>query len=177
MAENASVSKVVDALEWALASAKNGEIQSAGVDDAPRQFRYAFCCGEAGGIAAASALFGVKALELCDDISDAVEDRDTDFLRGIIDDLKGRPSVGAANRSELVHITSLPVLAAALTEAVTAYRSGDRERFALMSGFAVGLLFADPEPGPELTPAEVVEGAIHYHRGDGGTGNIGSGAC
>ena len=38
-----------------------------------------------------------------------------------------------------------------------------RQRFALMSGFAVGLMFANPEPGPRLTEAEVVEGAIHYY--------------
>ena len=45
---------------------------------------YAFHCGEAGGIAAATAAFGVRALELCDDISDAYEDSDLDFMRYIL---------------------------------------------------------------------------------------------
>ena len=45
---------------------------------------YAFHCGEAGGIAAATAAFGVRALELCDDICDAYEDSDLDFMRYIL---------------------------------------------------------------------------------------------
>ena len=45
---------------------------------------YAFHCGEAGGIAAATVAFGVRALELCDDISDAYEDSDLDFMRYIL---------------------------------------------------------------------------------------------
>ena len=45
---------------------------------------YAFHCGEADGIAAATAAFGVRALELCDDICDAYEDSDLDFMRYIL---------------------------------------------------------------------------------------------
>ena len=45
---------------------------------------YAFHCGEAGGVAAATVAFGVRALELCDDISDAYEDSDLDFMRYIL---------------------------------------------------------------------------------------------
>ena len=52
---------------------------------------YAFHCGEAGGIAAATAAFGVWALELCDDISDAYEDSDLDFMRYILRETSERP--------------------------------------------------------------------------------------
>ena len=52
---------------------------------------YAFHCGEAGGIAAATAAFGVRALELCDDLSDAYEDIDLDFMWYILRETSERP--------------------------------------------------------------------------------------
>ena len=58
---------------------------------------YAFHCGEAGGIAAATAAFGVRALELCDDISDAYEDSDLDFMRYILR-YGSVPSIGVKAR-------------------------------------------------------------------------------
>ena len=172
MADDANVSKVIDALVKAFAFARGNESQKAGVDDAPGPFKYAFCCGEAGGIAAAASIFGVKALELCDDISDALEDNDADFLHHILEDLKERTDVGAATNSGSHSVGSLPVLAGALAEAVRSHNAGDRQRFALMSGFAVGLMFANPEPGPRLTEAEVVEGAIHYYRAMANWGDL-----
>ena len=99
MADDANVSKVIDALVKALAFARDNGSQKVGVDDAPGPFKYAFCCGEAGGIAAAASIFGVKALELCDDISDALEDNDADLLGHIVEDLKERTDVGAASNS------------------------------------------------------------------------------
>ena len=138
----------------------------------PRQFEYNFCCGEAGGIAAAAAMFGIKALELCDDLSDAWEDGDADFLRQILNDLRERPDIGAATNPEPRSAASLAVLSAALAEAVMARRAGDPRRFALMSGFGAGLMFAEPEPGPQLTEAEIVEEAIRYCRGMAESGEL-----
>ena len=164
MTNEGSIGKVIGALERAFVSSGTEGKQGTGEDGTHTPFLYAFCCGESGGIAAAASIFGVKALELCDDISDALEDNDADFLHQILQDLKERTDVGAATNSGSHSAGSLPVLAGALAEAVRSHNAGDRQRFALMSGFAVGLMFANPEPGPALTEAEVVEGAIHYYR-------------
>ena len=164
MTNEGSIGKVIGALERAFVSSGTEGKQGTGEDGTHTPFRYAFCCGESGGIAAAASIFGVKALELCDDISDALEDNDADFLHYILQDLKERTDVGAATNSGSHSAGSLPVLAGALAEAVRSHNAGDRQRFALTSGFAVGLMFANPEPGPALTEAEVVEGAIHYYR-------------
>ena len=56
------------------------------------QARFAFHCGEAGGMAAAAGAFGVKSLELCDDFSDAYENGDRDFLKYILAELEDRPA-------------------------------------------------------------------------------------
>ena len=84
--------------------------------------------------------------------------------------------MAAASNSGSHSAGSLPVLAGALAEAVRSHNAGDRQRFALMSGFAVGLMFANPEPGPRLTEAEVVEGAIYYYGAMAELGRIGSDA-
>ena len=60
MADDANVSKVIDALVKALAFTRDDGNQKAGVDDARGPFKYAFCCGEAGGIAAAASIFGSR---------------------------------------------------------------------------------------------------------------------
>jgi len=115
----------------------------------------AFNCGEAGGIAAAAGLFGVRALELCDDISDAWEDNDVGLFGHIIEALEGRVDGGAATSPAPRAGASLPVLAASMAEAVMSRNAGDRRRFALMSGFAAGLMYANPEVGPQSTGAEM----------------------
>ena len=103
---------------------------------------YAFHCGEAGGIAAATAAFGVRALELCDDISDAYEDSDLDFMRYILRETSERPG-----RNEEGHArtreTDLRALefGAALREAMRAKGEVDHSRHSLMIGFTTGLMF------------------------------------
>ena len=84
---------------------------------------FAFHWGEAGGIAAVAGVFGVKALEMCDDISDAYEDVDLDFMKYI------------------------------LREASERLDNGDPVRNALMIGFTAGLMFRydDPADGVEGT--------------------------
>ena len=155
MADFKTNQPVLDDLQRVLA-----ELQRAKSDGTPSgnpQFPllFAFYCGEAGGIAAASGLFGVRALELCDDISDAWEENDVELFGHIIEALRGRLDGGAATNSEPRAATSLPVLAAALSEAVMARNAGDRRRFALMSGFAAGLMYANPAVGPQSTGTEL----------------------
>ena len=174
MANSGNVGKVIDALERALAVERDNATLSVGIDGASRTFDYAFFCGQAGGIAAAAALFGVKGLELCDDVSDAVEDGDPDFLRDILAGLRDRPEADAATRSELTHITSLPVLVATLAEAVMSHDAGGLERFALMSGFTVGLMHHQPEPGPSLTVEEIVDGVYGNRLGMANLGELAS---
>ena len=173
MANSGNVGKVIDALERAFAVERGTTRHRARADGASR-LDYAFFCGQAGGIAAAAALFGVKGLELCDDVSDAVEDGDAGFLRDILADLRDRPEADAATRSELTHITSLPVLVATLAEAVMSHDAGDRERFALMSGFTVGLMHHQPEPGPSLTVEEIVDGVYGNRLGMANLGELAS---
>ena len=114
------------------------------------ELNYAYHCGEAAGIAAAAGVFGVKALEMCDDISDAYEDCDLDFMRYILREASERPDSGnehyARTRESEMHALEFE---AALREAMRAKEEGDLERCSLMIGFAVGLMFRyqDPDDG------------------------------
>ena len=103
---------------------------------------YAYHCGEAAGIAAAAGVFGVKALELCDDISDAYEDSDFDFMHYILREASERPDSDseyyARTRDNEIHALEF---GAALQEALRAKDDRDLERYSLMIGFSVGLMF------------------------------------
>ena len=106
------------------------------------ELNYAYHCGEAAGIAAAAGVFGVKALEMCDDISDAYEDCNLDFMRYILREASERPDSNddhyARTRETEIHALEF---GAALQEAMRAKEEGDLERYALMIGVAVGLMF------------------------------------
>ena len=114
------------------------------------ELNYAYHCGEAAGIAAAAGVFGVKALEMCDDISDAYENCDLDFMRYILREASERPDNGNEHyaRTREAEIYGLE-FGAALREAMRAKEEDDLERRSLMIGFAVGLMFRyeDPDDG------------------------------
>ena len=125
---------------------------------------YAFHCGEAGGMAAATAAFGVRALELCDDISDAYEDIDLDFMRYILRETSERPGRDEADHAR-TRQTNLHALefGAALQEAMRAKGEGDHSRYSLMIGFTTGLMFRYQDPGGGVQGAvrdKIMEG---YH--------------
>ena len=114
------------------------------------ELNYAYHCGEAAGIAAAAGVFGVKALEMCDDISDAYEDSDLNLMRYILREASERPDSNndhyARTRESEIHALEF---GAALQEAMRAKQEGNSERYSLMIGFAVGLMFRyeDPDDG------------------------------
>ena len=114
------------------------------------ELNYAYHCGEAAGIAAAAGVFGVKALEMCDDISDAYENCDLDFMRYILREASERPDNGNEHyaRTREAEIYALE-FGAALREAMRAKEEDDLGRRSLMIGFAVGLMFRyeDPDDG------------------------------
>ena len=109
---------------------------------------FAFHWGEAGGIAAVAGVFGVKALEMCDDISDAYEDVDLDFMKYILREASERLDNGdehyARTRDNMLHALEF---GAALQEAMKARDNGDPVRNALMIGFTAGLMFRYDDPG------------------------------
>lgn len=125
---------------------------------------YAFHCGEAGGIATSGAVFGVRALELCDDVSDAYEGSDLDFLRYIIQEASQRPDADDHNRARTrdANLSALE-FDAALGEAIKAKTQGDLSRCALMTGFTSGLMvrYRAPESGTlGSVLAQIIDG---YH--------------
>ena len=164
MGRNTNISEVADALENALAGLQDAENRCIGSGSGSGPLNHVFRYGEAGGIAAAAGLFGIKALALCDDISDAWEDNDIELLPHIIEELKARTDVGAATNPDPPAATSLTVLATSLAEAVIARNAGDLERFALMSGLASGLMHANPNPWWAMSGAEMVDAVIAYYR-------------
>ena len=126
------------------------------------ELNYAYHCGEAAGIAAAAGVFGVKALEMCDDISDAYEDSDLDLMRYILREASERPDSNndhyARTRESEIHALEF---GAALREAMRAKQEGNSERYSLMIGFAVGLMFRyeDPDDGAAgAVRAKVISG-------------------
>lgn len=130
------ISEVVAALQESTAAhARN---------DAPG---YAFHTGQAGGIAAALGLFGIKGLSLCDDISDAYETGDSGFMASILSEASERlenPASGARVMDS--DAIGWPEYGAALNQAAEAQAAGDHMRYALMAGFVAGLMFNNPGP-------------------------------
>ena len=128
--------------------------------------RFAFHCGEAGGMAAAAGVFGVKSLELCDDISDAYENSDWDFLGYILSELEDRP----AARAEGPHARtrevgpSWDVSGAVLDDALRSLDGDDPLRYSLMIGFVSGLMFRDQ--GPTYGTADIMSGISQYSASD-----------
>ena len=107
----------------------------------------AFCCGAAGGIAAAAGIPGVIAPDLFDDISDAYEDADVGAMQVIVAELANRRVRGeeehdGAGWSE----TRAAEFEAALGEALRSRDAGDGLRYSLMIGFAAGLMFRHQDP-------------------------------
>ena len=137
---------IVTALQFAFIEYGAGDEDEFELDE----LNYAYHCGEAAGIAAAAGIFGVKALEMCDDISDAYENCDLNFMRYILREASERPDSNndhyARTRETEIHALEF---GAALQEAMRAKEAGDLERRSLMIGFAVGLMFRyeDPDDG------------------------------
>ena len=99
-------------------------------------------------VAAATGVYGIKALSLCDDISDAYETGDAGFMVAILDEATERldnPDAGAAI-TDAGKAISWPEYGLALHQAAEAKDAGDRLRYALMTGFAAGLMFNSPGP-------------------------------
>ena len=123
---------------------------------------YAFHCGRSGGIAASTGVFGVKALEMCDDISDAWENGDEDLLRYIRDILTGQRVNGkefyARTRNSGIGWDARGV---ALDDAMRALDESDEIRYCLMIGFALGLLLDDP--GPKYDATEIVRSIVDHY--------------
>ena len=149
------IGRIVAALQRAFAALGDGGSHAA------------FHCGEAGGIAAATGIFGVKALELCDDISDAYENNDWDFLRYILSELAERPDDGGEEFYARTREAGIDwdARGAALDDALRSLDEGDDPvRYSLMIGFVSGLMFRDP--GPTYDAAEVIRGIAGYHAGN-----------
>jgi tetratricopeptide (TPR) repeat protein len=120
---------------------------------------YAHHAGRAGGVAAAVGAYGLKALSLCDDISDAYENSDSGLMEAILAEATERldnPDNGA--RVMDGGAINWPEYGAALNQAVEAKSNGDRLRFALMTGFVSGLLFNNP--GPEHPEHGTIRDAV-----------------
>ena len=108
---------------------------------------YAYHTGKAGGVAAAVGAFGIKALSMCDDISDAYETGNSGLMAVILAEATERldnPDTGA--RAMDSGAIGWPEYGAALNQAVEAKADGEALRYALMIGFVSGLLFDNPGP-------------------------------
>lgn len=123
---------------------------------------YAFHTGKAGGVAAATgawiSLDDDEAEDydpdypvyvcrlLCDAISSAYEYNFLDELDDILVELMGKPDDEGEYDDSLADSIGWEEYGIALHEACQARESGDKLRFALMMGFASGLMFNDPGP-------------------------------
>ena len=109
---------------------------------------YAFHCGQAGGLAAAARVAGVHASALCDDISDAYEDGDTELMRSLLNEVQSRPrnDDGRHDRHGNMQIQE-PAFDNVLQEALHFKKAGDSLRCSLMIGFVVGLMYRYQGPG------------------------------
>lgn len=110
----------------------------------------AFCCGAAGGIAAAAGIPGVNAPDLFDDISDAYEDADMGAMQVIVDELaerriRGEEDHDGAGWGEM----DAAEFEAALGEALRSRDAADGLRYSLMIGFVAGLMFRYQDPKNE----------------------------
>ena len=102
------ISLIAAALQEAAAASERGDGDN-----------YAHHTGRAGGIAAAIGAFGIKALSLCDDISNAYETGDATFMAAILAEVTERldnPDAGAAITER--EAISWPEYGAALHQAV-----------------------------------------------------------
>ena len=119
---------------------------------------FALHCGRAGGMAAASGTFGIRALELSDDISDAYEKGDWAFLRYILSELEERPDNGDEARHPRTREAGMDwdVYGSVLDDALSSLDGDDPLRHSLMIGFVSGLMFRNP--GSEYRSSEVVRG-------------------
>ena len=140
---------MVEGVIGRAAAALGKALQDSGNDEA----RFAFHCGEAGGIAASAAIFGIKALELCDDISDAYENSDWHFLKDILSELEARPADGEAGPHVRTRQGGIgwEELGAALDDALRALEESNALRHSLIIGFASGLMFDNPGPTYQTT--------------------------
>ena len=111
---------------------------------------YAFHCGEAGGVASAAGVPGVRAPELWDDISDAYETGDVLLLWDIVDEVENRRQRGedhqAPCRPDEMEAAEFD---AVLGEALRSKNAEDGLRYSLMIGFAAGLMFRHQDPQEE----------------------------
>ena len=174
MKDDGPIATVITALHRTLGDMGCDEFSDLKCDQTRDAFHFAFHWGEAGGIAASAGIFGIKALELCDDISDAWEENDVEFLRHIIGEIRKRREVRPTANPNPKSASSLPALVDVLAEAVMARTSNHRQRFALMSGYSAGLLFAIPEPYPQLTGRQMVDRVLQYYRATLGMGEVDS---
>ncbi len=127
-------------LEEALASLSQGDRQG-----------YALNVGKAAGFVLAGDLRGLESLVMYDEISDSFEKENPDAIRELrqsvvdlyensgIDEARVRPS----NRGKRSY-PSWDEYGSALNEALEAKESGDSERYALMVGLSLGMMFRDP---------------------------------
>ena len=115
---------------------------------------HAFHTGKAGGVSASIGAFGIKALSLCDDISNAYETGDKESLDRVLQEATERPDYAAKpdampsifGESSSEGVIGWEESGAALRQAVEAKNAGDDIRYSLMIGFASGLLFRNPGP-------------------------------
>ena len=131
------INLITAALQKAVAAFERGDVEG-----------YAFHTGNAGGVAAAIGVYGIKSLSMCDDISDAYETSNSGLMSAILAEATERldnPDTGARVMDS--GAISWPKYGAALNQAVESKAAGDELRFALMTGFVSGLLFNNPGPG------------------------------
>ena len=161
MARERAMDSIVTALRRAFADLDYDEFEDFKCEEYGSELHFAYHCGEAGGMAAAAGLFGAKSLELCDDISDAWECNDQDFLlhllSGLIDLAKRRHETYGKTRASGL---DWEALGAALDDAMRSRDQGDDMRYHLMIGFVAGLMFN--HPGPPHDSDEVATGIIDY---------------
>ena len=162
MPEDGVFGEITTALRRAFADLDYPGFEEFKYEEIGSKLRFAFRCGEAGGIAAVAGLFGLSALELCDDISDAWEEDDNDFLLYILNELMERPNQQDQTYAR-VRDTGIDwgVRGAVLDDAIRSYDEGDDMRYHLMCGFVSGLMFNGP--GPRYEPDDVLKGIVAYH--------------
>ena len=162
MPQDGVFGEIMTALRRAFADLDYPEYEGFKCAEIGSELHFAFHCGEAGGIAAAAGLFGLRARELCDDISDAWEEYDNDFLLYILNELMERPNQKDQTYARVRDAgIDWDARGAALDDALRSYDDGDDMRYHLMCGFVSGLMFNDH--GPRYEPDDVVRGIVEYH--------------
>lgn len=136
--------KVLNELDEAASWLERSPAEDRDEDDAERSG--AFHLGSAGGLAFSGLLPGIGCEALFDDISDAAEARDPGQVdrirRSVFAGLRSDPSPSESAEGEngLDWATGFLQMLAALNEARSAWREGDRFRHSLMLGFLAGQL-------------------------------------